>query len=177
VIRSVEFDCETKSPLNGSQGITRGARMAHARFKDVQRAVTASALLGAFGAPPSRTLPNGSPNEWHVRLTRIAFGVMDPGAVGGAFKAIQDELAEWCGEKDERKAPWSRWEYLSEQPDKARFGADARFVYRVRIEVVDLATGDPVRVSFPERRSAAAGAKYRLKRKIGAATKRAKRAA
>ena len=102
---------------------------------------------------------------------------MDPGAVGGAFKAIQDELAEWCGEKDERKAPWGRWEYRSEQPTKERYGEHARFVYRVRIELTDVASGEPIEVSLPEMRSAAAAARYRLKRKIAAAAKRAKRAA
>lgn len=77
---------------------------------------TVAEFLGAKGiTKPIARLPNGDANRYVVRLTRIMHGAgLDHSNLTGAFKSVQDELADWLGLPSDRD-PRVKWEYTQQQ--------------------------------------------------------------
>lgn len=137
MIRSVEFDLETKRERN-QRGASIGAVMALADRVKRQRAATREVLMQRFGAhvPPLSVVINGvvHPNEIVVRLTRISPGTLDSDGPDDALKNVRDEVAAWIGVDDRDPiVTWPRGEQEKGAPN----------VYRVRIEIADLMPGEP----------------------------------
>lgn len=84
---------------------------------------------------PRPTLEDGTPNRYHVRLTRISPGrVDDDGLSGGTMKAVRDEVAKWIGIDDGHAR--IQWTY-------AQQGCPLK-MFALRIEVEDLEPGRDV---------------------------------
>lgn len=85
---------------------------------------------------PRRELPDGTPNRYHVRLTRIAPGFVDShDNLGASFKAVVDEIAHWLG-VDDGRLDRVRWSY-------EQMGCPLKMA-AVRIEVEDLEPGTDI---------------------------------
>lgn len=84
-----------KSPMNGSQGVSRGARMAANETRKVHREAgrTLAYGLGAFVA-----LQNVGCVV--VLLTRVSPKLFDDDNLAAAFKSVRDGIAAWWGIDD-----------------------------------------------------------------------------
>lgn len=91
----------TRNPLNGSQGVTRGAMMGMARQRKSQRTTVYVTLLAS--KVPRPELP------CVVTLTRIAPRRLDDDGLTAALKSCRDGVADWLrvDDRDERVT----WEY------------------------------------------------------------------
>ncbi len=81
---------------------------------------------------PRAVLEDGTPNRYHVTLTRISPGVTDDdGLAGGTMKAVRDEVAAWIGIDDGHARV--RWSY-------AQAGCPLK-MFALRIDVEDREPG------------------------------------
>lgn len=182
VIRSVEFDLVTKSEAN-QRFASRAGMFAKSHRTQKQRAAVRDVLAAHHTAPrlfvtaTADPIPDDAravtmaqvqaslgatkPNRIVVRLTRITPGELDDDNLRGALKAVRDAVAAWIGTND--RDPLIAWEYGQERA--------AQHVYRVRIELTDLAPGEPRRVVLAETGSEARAAKSRVKRLVTKAAK------
>lgn len=158
MIRSVEFDLETKSEAN-QRFATKAGMFAKSARVQKQRAAVRDVLAAHFEAP--RLQLNGAVNKLVVMLTRIAQGELDDDNLRGALKAVRDAIASWVGTND--RDPLIAWEYGQQRA--------AQHVYRVRVEIRDLAPGEPKVFILAETASAGRAAKSRVKRLVNAAVK------
>lgn len=165
MIRSIEFDLETKSEAN-QRFASRAGMFAKSERVKAQRSAVKQVLASTFGAhvPPLHVVLGNvaTPNRIEVRLVRLAPGLLDDDNLRGALKAVRDAVAAWIGIDD--RNPIASWAY-----DQTRA---PQHVYRVRIEVEDLAPGEPRRVVLAETASAGREASARVKRRVTAETKR-----
>jgi hypothetical protein len=84
---------------------------------------------------PRPTLEDGTPNRYHVRLTRIAPGRVDShDNLAASFKGVVDEIASWIGVDDGHARV--RWSY-------EQMGCPLKMA-ALKIEVEDLAPGRDV---------------------------------
>lgn len=108
------FPCKTTSPLNGSQGASKGAAMAAARTRNAHRAQGHAQTMGEF------LRAQGSPGfnrdrVWiglpaTVKLTRVApSNGLDDDNLRGALKSVRDGIADALGVDD--RDPRVTWEY------------------------------------------------------------------
>lgn len=169
MIRSIEFDLVTFSP-NAVRFTTVQGQRGHTERVKKQRKAVRDVLVRHFGAhTPGLFVVLGNevkPNKIAVSFTRIAAGVLDAEEnLPMAFKHIKDEVADWCGAKSDRDPIFGWGPYRQEKA--------APHVQRVRIEVEDLAPGEPRRLVLAETASAGREATARVKREVKAATKRA----
>lgn len=77
---------ETPNPLNGSQGLTRGAMIAKSRRRKKQRSAAAFAAL-ASGAGRLHLLHKAT-------LTRHSSGTLDGDGLQAALKSVRDGIAD-----------------------------------------------------------------------------------
>ena len=176
--RVVEFDLVTKSEPNQRFASTAGMFAKAARTK-AQREAVRAVLRSSLGSPPplhvvqvgDRFEPVGAVgmavrNTIAVTLTRIAPGLLDAFEnLPAALKAIVDEVAAWCGPKD--NDPIYTW--------KAEQRKSEAGIYRVELAIVDKLTGADRVVRLAETRSAGVEAERRVKRAITKATKKPQR--
>ena len=164
MIRSIEFDLETKSEANQRFASKAGMFAKSERVK-AQRSAVKQVLASTFGAhvPPLHVVLGNvaTSNRIEVRLVRLAPGLLDDDNLRGALKAVRDAVAAWIGIDD--RNPIASWGY-----DQTRA---PQHVYRVRIEVEDLSPGEPRRVVLAETASAGREASARVKRQVSKATK------
>lgn len=172
--RVVEFDLVTKSEPNQRFASTAGMFAKASRTK-AQREAVRAVLRSSFGSPPplhvvqvgDRFEPVGAVgmavrNTIAVTLTRIAPGLLDAFEnLPAALKAIVDEVAAWCGPKD--NDPIYTW--------KAEQRKSEAGIYRVELAIVDKLTGADRVVRLAETRSAGVEAERRVKRAITKAKK------
>lgn len=93
---------------------------------------TIAALLRQI-SKPRRDLADGTPNRFHVRLTRIAPGRVDAhDNLGSSFKGVVDEIAHWLG-VDDGRVDRVHWSY-------EQMGCPLRMA-AIRIEIEDLEPG------------------------------------
>lgn len=165
MIRSVEFDLETRSEAN-MRFASRAGMMAKSDRVKRQRAAVRDVLRSRQASPPMLQLVHtgmATPNRIRVTLTRIAPAELDDDNLRPALKAVRDEVATWIGVDDRHGAV--AWSYEQER--------GAAHVYRVRIRVEDDGPGDPRVVVLPETASAGRAAAATVNRKVAAAVKRA----
>jgi hypothetical protein len=169
VIRSLEFDLETRSP-NDMRFASKQGQMAASAWAAKQRAEVRKKLVMHFGAHvPGRFVQNGCewrPNRIEVRFTRIAHGSLDPEEnLPMAFKHVKDEVAEWCGFKNDRD-PIFTW--------RVPYGQEKAppHVQRVRIEIEDLTPGTLPPVILREMASEGRANKARIESAVRAEQKR-----
>lgn len=142
MIRSVELELKTVSEANA-----REFWRARAERRAGQRAAVRKVLDEDFGrAKPAldlvEKLASGQTvarlGQLTVELTRIAPGELDADEnLPMSFKAIKDEIADWLGLRTDRDKR-VRWSFRQER--------SARGVYKIRIEIRDVAPGADIRV-------------------------------
>lgn len=129
-----------------STGHFVGPHMQVARTSEMRSTI---GLLLSQIPRPRGTLEDGTPNRYHVTLTRISPGVTDgDGLQGGTMKAVRDAVAEWIGIDDGHAR--IRWSYEQQ-------GCPLR-MFALRIDVEDLEPGRDVvieRGNLPTRITAA----------------------
>lgn len=95
----VRLDVRTSNPLNGSQGITRGAMWRRAAGRKKLRAWSAHLCTAQIGSTTWMAEPGLTPLV--VKLTRIAPRQLDQhDGLGAALKPIIDGVADYLGVKD-----------------------------------------------------------------------------
>lgn len=167
MIRSVEFPCDprwVKNPTNNPLA-TSGQRMGAAAQTRLCIATIGEILSECFTRPTpfyrndtAREVGSAYtvPNLWTVTLTRISMGTLDPLTGGASMKAVQDAVATWCEVKNERDPVWKWIEPIRQEKRKKKW-------FGVRIELDDLAPGEPRHVVLVSIDRFVAKAKAKLK--------------
>jgi hypothetical protein len=115
-----------KSPLNNSQGITRGAAMGEAARRKKTRFLAKQLTIDAIrNAPPSIVL--GGRVVFGVRIIRIAPRPLDTDNLAAAAKSVRDGVADALGCGDAQQGDF--WTYRPEN--------QGRGVYAVRVEILE----------------------------------------
>lgn len=167
--RVVEFDLVTRSEPNQRFASHAGMFAKAARTK-AQREAVRAVLRSSLGSPPplhvvqvgERFEAVGAVgmavrNTIAVTLTRIAPGLLDAFEnLPAALKAIVDEVAAWCGPKD--NDPIYTW--------KAEQRKSEAGVYRIELVIVDKLTGADRIVRLAETRSVGVQTAARVKRAV-----------
>lgn len=150
--RSITFPVDPrwiKNPTN-SPLATEGARMGAAAQTKLCIATIGLILGEHWGRKPARSfldvVPNHqgglTANKWIARLTRISTGTVDPITGGASMKAVQDALARWCGEPNERDPVWHWVEPIGQEKRGFVKVADGKRAWTgVRLELEDLEPG------------------------------------
>jgi hypothetical protein len=110
------------TPVNGSQGTTRGGMFARSRTRKAQRMLGRTlAMLCTRDCAPPITPPKT------VTLIRVAPRELDDDNLRPAFKSIRDGIADFFGVADSKKqCPWA-WEYMQEKrPESHTYGVEVR---------------------------------------------------
>lgn len=99
---SLQFPLHTKS-----ENVNRRFGNPFARAASTARERRDVRLFLDSQLPKPRLHLPGGPNFFRVTLVRISAGVLDSDAVGGALKAVRDEVAAWLGIHDGPNDPAS----------------------------------------------------------------------
>lgn len=120
MLRDVEVTLPMKltSPLNGSQGVTRGAMFAAAKQRKTQRDTTRWSMLGVL-------LAEGVKLPVDVTITRIAPRKLDDDNLAASAKSVRDGIADALGCKD--NDPRVSWAYTQER------GAPKAYAVRITV--------------------------------------------
>jgi hypothetical protein len=108
----VTLDIRLTSPLNGSQGVTRGAMFAESKRRKAQREKARWVLLGALMAERV-SLPVD------VTITRIAPRKLDDDNLAASAKSLRDGIADALGCKD--NDPRVTWTYAQAKGEPKQY--------------------------------------------------------